>query len=70
MFAKMNTKIALIFLFINASFALKCQVCENDGVCNDNNDNGVETECPEDQICGYFHEGKNYSLKMNETILN
>ena len=54
----MNTRIALIFLFINASLALKCQVCENDGVCKNDSDNGIETDCAADEICGYFHEGK------------
>ena len=54
----MNTRIALLFLFINASLALKCQVCESDGVCKNDSDNGMETDCATDEICGYFREGK------------
>ena len=53
----MNTRIALIFLFINASLALKCQVCDNDGVCKDDADNGVETDCAEEEICAFYHAG-------------
>ena len=57
----MNTRIALIFLFINASLALKCQVCDNHGVCKDDADNGVETDCAEGEICAFYHAGKHSS---------
>ena len=52
----MNSRLALIFLLINSSLALKCQVCENDGVCQNDADNGVETDCAPEEVCGYFHE--------------
>ena len=65
----MNTRIALIFLFINASLALKCQVCDNHGVCKDDADNGVGTDCAAEEICAFYHAGKHSSKYISNCIL-
>ena len=39
---------------------LKCQVCggeANDGMCEDQNDNGDSKTCPEGTVCAYFKDG-------------
>ena len=48
--------------------ALKCQVCDNDGVCKDDTDNGVETDCAPEEICGYYHAGNVLRITTFENI--
>ena len=38
---------------------LKCQECGEDGVCNNNDDNGQSIECPTGlDSCWYIHDSK------------
>ena len=53
---------------VNPDNGLKCQVCENDGVCKDDADNGVETDCAPEEICGYYHAGNIIRITTFESI--
>ena len=53
---------------VNPDNGLKCQVCENDGVCKDDADNGVETDCAPEEICGYYHAGNSLRITTFESI--
>ena len=48
--------------YVFTGFALKCQVCQNEGLCMDDNDIGVATECPEDMTGCFYSKSSTYSL--------
>merc|ERR1711894_364528 len=51
-------QVVFFFALITIGIALKCQVCENGGLCTDDDDIGVATECPEDMTGCFYSKSK------------
>merc|ERR1712150_167484 len=55
-------QVVFFLALITIGFALKCQVCQNEGLCMDDDDIGVATECPEDMTGCFYSKSSTVSL--------